>query len=259
MSSETILFDVQDSIATITLNRPEKLNALTMPMMLRLEELVTQIEADKDIRVVIITGAGERAFSAGADINEWSGLEPLDLWRSWVKIGHRVYERLARLRQPMIAALNGYTFGGGLELALTADIRLAAEHVQVALPEVSIGIIPGWTGTQRLPPLIGVARAKQMIFTGERISAQKAESWGLVNEVMPGRELLSGAQELAQQIAKNAPISVQLTKQVIDGGLGQATGSTLEMLATTLTATTEDGKEGSASFKERRPPVYKGN
>lgn len=253
-----ILLTIDNHIATITLNRPEKLNALTLPMLDELEAMAGQMEQEPAVRVIILTGAGERAFCVGADIMAWSALEPLEMWRRWVRHGHRVFDRIARLPQPVIAALNGYTFGGGLELALAADLRLAAEHVELALPEVKIGTAPGWGGTQRLPQIIGAARAKQMIFTGQRVSAAVAAQWGLVNEVTPKEDLLARAHALAAEIAQNAPLSVQMAKQLIDGGLGDNMGMTLEALVGALAASSEDGREGVASFREKRAPRFEG-
>ena len=256
--SENILLSIEAPLATITLNRPDKLNALSPEMLIALESAFGEIEARREVYAVIISGAGERAFCVGADIKAWGALEPLDMWRQWIRDGHRVFDRLARLRQPTIAALNGFTLGGGLELALACDMRIAAEGVQLGQPEVNIGTIPGWGGTQRLPQIIGAGRAKQMIFSGARIDAATAERWGLVNEVVPSGQLLNRARELAAQIAANAPLSVQFAKQAIDGGLGAATGATLEALAGALAAMTEDGREGVASFQEKRSPTFKG-
>ena len=259
MPDATVLLSSDGAISTITLNRPSKLNALNRDMLTLLDSYCGQLDHSPDTRVVLLTAAGERAFCVGADINEWSTLQPLDMWRVWIREGHRVFDRLARLRQPVIAVLNGYTFGGGLELALAADVRLAAEHVELAMPESGIGTIPGWGGTQRLPALIGPARAKQIIYTGQRIDAGTAERWGLINEVAAPDTLMARALELAQEIAARAPLSIQMAKQVIDGGLGAATGLTLEALAGALAATTEDGREGVASFQERRAPQFKGH
>lgn len=256
MTDSSVLLTISDSIATMTLNRPEKLNAIDPPMLVDFESAIQQIEANQAVRVVMLTGAGERSFCVGADIHAWSALEPLDMWRAWIREGHRVFDRLAQLSQPVIAALNGYTFGGGLELALTADIRLAAEGVEMALPEVGLGTIPGWGGTQRLPALVGSARAKQMIFTGERVDSATAERWGLVNEVVAEGALMNRTMELALKIAQNAPIAVQLAKQALNGG-GTASLA-LESLAGALAATTEDGKEGVAAFRERRSPEFTG-
>ena len=244
-------------VATVTLNRPDKLNALDPEMLSGLETMAAQLEEDETTRVVLLTGAGERAFCVGADINAWAALEPLDMWRRWIRDGHRVFDRLARLRQPIIAVLNGYAFGGGLELALAADVRLAADEIELAMPEVKIGTIPGWGGTQRLPALIGPARAKQMILTGARIDARKAERWGLVNEVFPREALMDEARALAEAMAENAPLSVQMAKQLIDGG-GAVASLPLEALAGALTASADDGQEGIASFRERRPARFEG-
>jgi enoyl-CoA hydratase len=257
MNSDNVLFSTEGHIATITLNRPSKLNAIEPAMLLRLDEIASELERSNEVRVVVLTGTGDRAFSVGADINAWSTLEPLEMWRHWVRDGHRVIERMAHLRQPLIAALNGYAFGGGLELALAADIRLAASEAEFAMPEVTIATVPGWAGTQRLPALIGPARAKQMIFSGTRVNASTAERWGLINEVAPRTELPARAMSLAGQIAANAPVSVQIAKQVLDG-IDGSTGLILEALAGSLAATTDDAREGLASFRDRRPPHFSG-
>lgn len=249
-----ILYETDGAIAAIRLNRPEKLHALDEEMLARLADVVAEIDASTEIRVVLLGATGERAFSVGADILAWSSLEPIDMWRRWIRDGHRLFYQIAGLRQPVIAALNGYTLGGGLELALAADIRLAADRAQLGLPEVGIGAIPGWGGTQRLPALIGVGRAKQMIFSGKAISAATAEQWGLVNESLPSEQLEGRATELAEQIAANAPIAVQLAKQAIDGG----EAATIEGIAGALTAHTDDAAEGLASFREKRRPRFSG-
>src|SRR5215217_5360758 len=258
MSDELVQITIDGQIATVTLNRPEKLNSITPEMLTALEAIARELDRDTDVRVVIVTGAGDRAFSVGADINAWAELQPIEMWRRWVRDGHRVFDAMLRLRQPTIAALNGYTFGGGLELALACDIRIAAEGIELSSPEVKIGTVPGWGGTQRLARLIGVARAKQVIFTGGRIEAARAEEWGLVNEVVPCDRLAARARELAEEIAANAPITVQIAKQIIDGGLGEGTGAAFEALAGALAATTADGAEGVASFREKRSPQFEG-
>ncbi|MCY3832899.1 MAG: enoyl-CoA hydratase-related protein [Chloroflexi bacterium] len=253
-----ILFQTDGAIASIGLNRPGKLHALDEEMLAGLTDAVAAIETSRDIRVVLLGATGERAFSVGADILAWTSLEPFDMWRRWIRDGHRLFDRIADLRQPVIATLNGYTLGGGLELALAADIRLAAETARLGAPEVSIAAIPGWGATHRLPALIGAGRAKQMIFSGQPISAAQAEAWGLVNEALPADELEARALELARQIAANAPIAVQLAKQAINGGEGGHPAATLEGMAGALTAQTEDAAEGLASFKEKRPPRFSG-
>ena len=243
----------EHGIAMLTLDRPAKLNAIGPDMLTELERHLADIDGDPNIRAVIITGSGDRAFSVGADVSAWSALEPLDMWRGWVRDGHRVLQRLAHLRQPTIAAINGYAFGGGLELALAADIRIAADVATFALPETKIGTLPGWAGTRRLPEAIGVARSKQMIFSGARIDASTAERGGLVNEVVVHTKLMDRCRALATEIATNAPVSVQLAKAVINGDEAAP-----EALAGALAAGTEDGQEGIAAFREQRAPRFSG-
>lgn len=246
-------FRVDDAIGLLTLNRPDKLNALSVDMLTALEAHVAEIDRRQDVRVVVLAAAGERAFSVGADVNAWSALAPLDMWRWWVRDGHRVLQRLASLRQPTIAAVQGLAFGGGLELAMATDVRIASADAAFAMPEVRIGTLPGWGGTQRLPALIGAARAKQMIFSGQRIDAATAERWGLVNEVVPADALAGRATQLAQQIAANAPIAVQLAKAAIDHDVAAH-----EAFAGALAAGAEDGREGMAAFREKRAPQFRG-
>ena len=244
---------VEEHVAWITLNRPAKLNAISVEMLAALESHIADVDHRQDVRVVVLEAAGERAFSVGADVNAWSALQPLDMWRWWVRDGHRVMQRLASLRQPVIAAVQGLAFGGGLELAMAADIRIAASNTVLAMPEATIGTLPGWGGTQRLPALIGAARAKQMIFSGQRIDAETAERWGLVNEVVSPEDLASRVTQLARQIAANAPIAVQLAKSAIDHDV-----TAPEAFAGALAASAEDGKEGMAAFREKRPPQFRG-
>jgi enoyl-CoA hydratase/carnithine racemase len=242
------------AITTLTIDRPAKLNAIGPAMLSDLERLVDEIDRDLETRVVVITGAGDRSFSVGADINAWSAMPPLDMWRVWVRDGHRVLQRLAGLRQPTIAAINGYAFGGGLELALATDIRVAADTATFAMPETKIATLPGWAGLGRLPALIGQARSKQMIFTGSQIDAQTAEKWGLVNEVVAPSALLARALALASDIAGNAPISVQLAKAAMGGD-----PTALEAFAGALAAGSDDGREGIAAFREKRAPHFSGH
>ena len=253
---QTLLVSLDGPVATITLNRPEKLNALTLPMMAALEEALLTIDADAEIRVVVIKGSGAKAFSAGADVVAWSSLAPLDMWRTWTRTGHRVMERLESLRQPTIAALNGIAYGGGLELALACDLRLAADHVKLAAPEVGIATVPGWGMTTRLATVVGPARAKQMILTGLPIDAERAGDWGLVSEVVPAADLDAATDDLAARIAAQAPVAVQVAKELIDATRPR---TSLEALGGGLTAFTDDAREGQAAFRERRPPEYGGS
>jgi enoyl-CoA hydratase len=249
--------EIGGPIATVTLDRPEKLNAMTPEMLEGLESMLGTIEADESIRVVVITGAGERAFCAGADINAWASLAPIDMWRRWVRLGHRVIDRLDGLRQPTIASLNGIAYGGGLELALACDLRIAADTVRVAAPETGIGTIPGWGMTTRLAVLAGPARAKQMILTGQPVEALRAEAWGVLSEVVAPADLAEATQQLALRIAAQAPVAVQVAKQLVDG-LRPRVPASLEALGSGLTAFTDDADEGLAAFRERRPASFEG-
>lgn len=259
MNTELVQLSMDGPIATILLNRAEKLNALNREMLAALEAYADKLDRSRDVRVVLVTGTG-KAFCVGADIFEWSNLPPLEMGRRWIRDGHRIFARYEQLPQPVIAVLNGYTFGGGLELALAADLRLAAAGVQLSFPEVKLGIIPGWGGSQRLPRLIGASRAKQMIFSGERVVAEQAEQWGLVNEVVPADELTERALALAQEITANGPAAVQMSKQLINAGI-HANGDAsviLETFAGSLSSSTADAQEGVAAFQERRKPHFTG-
>ena len=259
MADEPVQFSVDGQVATVTLNRPQKLNTLTPPMLHALEDAARRLEGDRDIRVVILTGAGDRAFCVGADINEWAALKPLDMWRSWVRRGHQVFDQWARLRQPVIAALNGHAFGGGLELAIASDIRIATEGAQFALPEASIATCPGWSGTQRLVKLIGPSTTKYMALSGERLDTTAAVLSGLVHEVVPKEALLERSRQLAQQMCTKAPVSMQLTKQLINAAADEDAASSMEAMAGALAAFTDDATEGVLSFQEKRSPNFVGN
>ena len=245
-------------VAVVTLARAAKLNSLTPAMLDELENIARALEADPDVRVVVLTGSGEKAFCVGADINEWAALQPLDMWRRWVRRGHQVFDQWARLRQPVIAAINGHAFGGGLELAITADIRIAAEQAQFALPEASIGTCPDWSGSQRLVKLVGASHAKYLALSGHRVTAANALTSGLVHEVTSAPMLIDRAMSLARDMAMKAPVSLQLTKQLINAASGEDAGATLEAMAGALAATTDDAAEGIASFREKRAPSYLG-
>lgn len=255
--SNRIRFERDGHIATLILDRPEKLNALDPAMLEAINGHLRVLDRSIDARVLIVTGGGDRSFCVGADIGVWSELEPIEMWRRWVREGSAVFDRLARLRIPTIAALNGYAFGGGLELVLACDLRVAADTAQLSAPEVKIGTVPGWGGTYRLRELIGPGRAKELIFTGKRIAAAHAERWGLVNEVVPAAELMTRARGLAAEIAANAPIAVQLAKAAIAGASGPGTGIALEAMAGALATSTDDGKEGLAAYRDKRAPEFR--
>jgi len=258
VDQQFIQIEKTDLIAVVTLNRPEKLNSLTPSMLDQLDSAAGSLESDATLRAVVLTGAGERAFCVGADINEWAALAPLDMWRVWVTRGHRIFDRWAALRLPVVAAINGPAFGGGLELAAVADVRVADPMATFALPEASIATCPGWSGTQRLVSLIGPSHVKSLALTARRIDAQRAYSIGLVDEVSEAKRSLEAALAVAEKIASLAPVSVQLTKQLINAASGFGAGATLEAMAGALSATTNDAQEGMASFRERRKAQYEG-
>ena len=258
MSESCLHVAREGAVAIVTLDRPGKLNALTPAMLDELERLAREFDGDMHTRVVVLTGSGEKAFCVGADITRWASLGALDMWRSWTKRGHQVFDQWARLRQPVIAAINGHAFGGGLELAITADIRIASNHAQFALPEASISTCPGWSGSQRLVRLIGASHAKYLALSGERWSAGDARATGLLHEVVEGEKLRERVLALANSMANKAPIALQLTKQLVNAASREGADAALEGLAGALAATTGDAAEGIASFVEKRPAVYKG-
>jgi enoyl-CoA hydratase/carnithine racemase len=256
--TEHLVLGIDAAVATITLNRPDKLNALTLDMLARLEAACSRIERDDAVRTVIVASASPKAFCAGADIIDWGPMGPAGMWSRWIREGQRVFERLARLRQPTIAAVGGLAFGGGLELALACDIRIASLAARFGLPEVTIGAVPGWAGSQRLPRLIGAGRAKHMILSGQPIDAAKAEAWGLVTEAVEPERLAARALELARRIAENAPTAAQAAKQLVDAAGGEGITATLESLAAGFAAGTDDAREGVAAFRAKRPPKFTG-
>jgi len=258
LAEKLVTLAIEGDIATVALNRPAKLNALTPAMIEALADHAMRIENDESVRCVVLTAAGDKAFCVGADIIEWSALQPLDMWRRWTRRGHQVFEQWARLRVPVVAAINGHAFGGGLELAAVADIRVADRRAAFALPETGIATVPGWSGTQRLAHLIGVGRVKYLALTGRRMSADDAWRVGLVQEVAEPGTALDAALVIAGDIARQAPVSVQLTKQLIDGGAGQGLAIGFEGMAGALAATTRDAVEGASSFREKRKPRYAG-
>lgn len=257
-SDKPIEFSIQNQIARIGINRPEKLNAITREMMSQLDAVISEIDQDRSIRVVILYSTTPRAFGVGADINDWTSLPPIEMWRDWVRLGHRVIKNMEGLLQPLIAVTNGYTFGGSLELALAADIRFGEEHSQYGFPEVSVGTMPGWMGTQKALQVIGPSRLKRLIFTGQPISAEQACSIGLIDEVVPENEGLKHALELADQICQSSPVAVSLAKQVVNGLAANQPVTALESIASGLAAQSADGAEGKDSFKQKRKPSFSG-
>ncbi|MDE0051800.1 MAG: enoyl-CoA hydratase/isomerase family protein [Rhodospirillales bacterium] len=256
MSEGRVTFARDGAIARITLDRPDKLNALTPAMLAELRDAADRIERDDGIRVAVLGAAGERAFCVGADIDAWAGADALHIWRHWVRDGHAVFDRTARLRPPLIAAIEGLALGGGLELAATADLRIAGANAAFGLPEADVGVVPGWSGTQRLVRAVGAAPVKLMALAGERLDAHAAERAGVVHRVVPAGTALDAALALAARIAARAPVAVQLTKQLINAAEGEDTAATLEALASGVAAGTQDIREGVASFREKRPPAF---
>ena len=244
------------AVATVTLDRAGKHNALTPEMLTDLDAILARVDADRTVHAVVVAGAGDRSFCAGADIRRFTALQPLEMWATWTRTGLRVFEHLARLRQPTIAAIHGNAYGGGLELALACDLRVLADSATLGLTEVGLGTVPGWGGTGRLPAAIGAARAKEMIFTGTPVEAQQAAGWGLVNHVVPAADVRTTAAALAAQIAGRAPIAVQMAKQAIDSGSAYPF---MEPLAAVATAYTDDAVEGFAAFQEKRAPSFSGS
>lgn len=248
-----------EHIAIITLNRPEAANAMNDQLLTELQQAVTNLTKERSIFCTILTAEGERAFCAGADLKERRGMDNYDVIQAVKKIGDTVL-KVEQLPMPVIAALNGVAFGGGLELALGCDLRIAAEHIQLGLTETSLAIIPGAGGTQRLPRLIGVGQAKKLIYTSQRLTAEEAKDYGIVEDIVATDALLDEAIALAQKIVENGPIALQLAKTAIDRGIevDLATGLEIEHLSYRGTLHTEDRLEGLQAFKEKRKPVYRG-
>ncbi|WP_163103205.1 enoyl-CoA hydratase [Peribacillus alkalitolerans] len=246
-------------IVTITLNRPEAANALSRHLLMELKELLHGLSFETSIRCIVITGEGEKAFCAGADLRERATMNVTEVKQTVALIGECI-SSIEKLPHPVIASINGAAFGGGLELALACDIRIAGEGAKMGLTETSLGIIPGAGGTQRLPRLIGIPKAKELIYTAKRISAIEAENLGLVNHAVPDEELSSETRRLAMEIAKNAPIALQQAKKAINQGMQTdlTTGIKIEELCYGVTIPTKDRLEGLQAFKEKRQPVYKG-
>ncbi len=244
-------------LARIALKRADKLNALDGAMIEALAECARAIDASRDTRVAILTGEG-KAFCAGGDIAAWGGLPALDMWRDWTRAGHRAFEALARLRAPLIAALTGHAFGGGLELAAVADMRVAESGVKLGLPESGLGMAPGWSGTQRLVRRFGSSVVRRMALAGRMFTAEEALELGMVDEVTPAGEGLARAHAIAADIARRGPIAVQIVKAMINAAEGEDRDAPIEGLAGALTATTQDLAEGVAAFRDKRAPNFAG-
>ncbi|MEZ4525642.1 MAG: enoyl-CoA hydratase-related protein [Desulfobacterales bacterium] len=259
MAYENILFAAENGIATITFNRPKALNALNGALLDEFSRALDEIDANEDIRVLVLTGAGEKSFVAGADITELATFGPLQA-KVFAKKGQAIISRLQELSIPVIAAVNGFALGGGSEMALACDFIYASENANFGLPEITLGIIPGFGGTQRLPRLVGANRAKEMIFTGKMIPAAEAAAIGMVNKVCPAANLMEEVMKTAKAIAAKGRVSLRAAKQAVNSGLGAdlATGLNIECDAFALCMASEDAKEGTSAFLEKRKAAFKG-
>ena len=253
---QTIRYEKNGNIGIATINRPEALNALNSTVISELEQLISEVEKDAELGAFIITGEG-RSFVAGADIGEQSTMD-VAAGRKWGQRGSALFRRIEKLEIPTIAAVNGFALGGGCELALSCDIILASEKAKFGQPEVGLGITPGFSGTQRLPRRVGVAKAKELIFSGKMIKADEAEKIGLVNAVFAPEALMDGALEMAKSFTKNAPIAVKYAKACIDRGMqmDMDDGIAIENELFAMCFATADQKEGMGAFLEKRPANF---
>lgn len=253
MTDELIKVECKDAIAIITINRPRKLNALTFEMIEALERAARVIDADSTVRVAIITGAGTTSFCAGGDIEAWSRQHPEDFALSWVRAGHKAFDALARMRQPLIAALNGHTLGGGLEVAACADFRVGETQIKIGLPETSIGIIPGWSGTQRLVRRFGSQTVRRMALLGDVLTAQDALSQGVLDRLAGSGGSLIMAQELAAQtIVQRGDLATKLTKLLINASEGEDREAAIEAMGGGIAAASAELKSRVAAFMQRK-------
>lgn len=259
MAYTNLLVDRDGAVAIVTINRPEKRNALNTETVDELRRVMLELRREDAIRVVIITGAGDKAFVAGADINELAVQTPVG-GRDHGRTGQHVFELIEQLGKPVIAAVNGVALGGGCELAMACTIRIAADTARLGQPEVNLGIIPGYAGTQRLPRLVGKGRALELLLTGDAISAEDAWRIGLVNRVVPAATLLEETKKLAQTLASKAPIAMRYIIDAVNRGMEMSLGEaqTYEATLFGLVSTTEDMREGTKAFLEKRKAEFKG-
>lgn len=257
--SNRVLYESKDGIARLTINRPEKLNALDRLTMQEIDRAVAAAGDDASAGVLIVTGMGEKAFVAGADIGELALQTPVE-GAAFARRGQEVLNRLERLGKPSIAAINGYALGGGLELAMACTLRVAADTARLGQPEVTLGIIPGYGGTQRLSRLVGAGRALEILLSGEPIDAREAHRIGLVNRVVPAAELTAAAEALARMLLSRAPVALRYALQAVHEGLQMtlAEGLSMEAALFGLTCATEDMREGTRAFVEKRKPLFSG-
>lgn len=247
---------VEGAVAEIRLDNPAKMNALDTGMIARIGEHCAEIERRPDVRAVVLSSEGERAFCTGADIKAWGDIPPADFARHWVREGHRVFDRLARLGKPTVAALQGPAFGGGLELAATCDIRVMAPEAKIALPEAMVGIVPGWSGTQRLLRLIPEPVVKEMALFGRRIPAERCVALGFAAEI--AEDARARALEIAEGLSALSPRATEIAKWMIHAAAGEDRSAMIEALGAGMAGVTEDRAEGVAAFREKRKPVFPG-
>ena len=259
MAFENLLLDRDEAVAFLTIHRPKVLNALTRATLDELRRALLELQRDDGVRVIVVTGTGEKSFIAGADINELAVQSPTS-GRELALAGQHVFDLIENLGKPVIAAINGFALGGGCELAMACTIRIAADTAKLGQPEINLGIIPGYGGTQRLPRLVGKAKAMELILTGTSITAAEAERIGLVNRVVPASELMTEVRKLATDLAKQAPIAVRYILTAINKGLEMpsAEGAVYEATLFGLVAGTEDMREGTRAFLEKRKAEFKG-
>lgn len=255
MAGGDVTLRIDGGIGHLVIDRPDKLNALDMDMVRALGARLDQIDADKSIRAVILSGAG-KAFCAGGDIAAWSSLSPEDFGRRWLRDGHRVFDALARLPQPVIAVLDGHALGGGLELAACADYRVAEAHVKIGQPETGLGIIPGWSGTQRTVRRFGVQTVRRMALMGEVFTADQAQALGLVDQVVETGQAYAAAETVAERVLSRSPRATELTKLMLNAAEGEEGERITEVLAGTIAAGSVDLREGLAAFREKRKPKF---
>jgi enoyl-CoA hydratase len=260
MPYQYVVIDREDNVAIITINRPEKYNALNDEVVAEVGAALDELAADNDVRAIIITGAGDKAFVSGADIGMLRDLKSSPEGVANSRRGQAVALKIENLPKPVIAALNGYTLGGGLEFAMACDIRIAADTARLGQPEMNLGLSPGYGGTQRLPRIVGKGMAKLLIYTGDMIDAQEALRIGLVEKVVPLAELMDEAKALAKKLAAMSPLTLAVAKETINLGLevDLERGLSIESLEFGVLCMTEDSKEGTLAFLEKRKPVFKG-
>lgn len=259
MNENILLVEEKDNIVTLTLNRPEVMNSLNFPLLHALRDQVQSLRFKTDVRVIIITGAGEKAFCSGADLKERATLTPIQV-KEYIYTIRDLFSAIENLNKPVIAAVNGVALGGGTELALASDIRIASMNATMGLTETRLAIIPGAGGTQRLPRLIGKGKAKELLFTGRRVDAKEALQIGLVNQICELKDLMNECFKMASMICETGPIAIEQAKYAINYGMETDlnTGLAIESNAYWVTIPTEDRLEGLAAFREKRKPVYKG-